>query len=150
MTNTPKTVAQYLEGLAPERQEALNKLRETIKANLPSGFEEQLRYGMIGYVVPLSRYPAGYHVDHEALPFMALASQKHHIGVYHMGLYGDPELESWFVKAYQDQVPTKLDMGKSCIRLKNVATIPYDLIGELAAKMTVDQYLTNYEKSRAR
>jgi hypothetical protein len=101
--------------------------------------------------VPLSRYPQGYHVKKgEPLPFLSLASQKNHIALYHMGLYGNQEMEAWFVKEYADRVPTKLDMGKSCIRFKNPDHIPYDLIAELCQKMTVDEYVNAYEKSLKR
>ena len=103
---------------------------------------------MISYVVPLSRYPQGYRAKKgEPLPFLSLASQKNYIALHHMGLYGKPTLEEWFVKEYTDRVPTKLDMGKSCIRFKNPDHIPYDLIAELCQKMTVDDYIRQYEKA---
>ena len=140
------TVDGYIAALPDDRQAPIEKLRDVILANLPDGFEEQFTYGMIGYVVPLSHYPQGYHVkEGEPLPFLSLASQKNYIALYHMGLYADPAVEDWFAKAYADQVPTKLYMGKSCIRLKNPAHIPYDLIGELCQKITVEQYIQAYE-----
>ena len=106
---------------------------------------------MIGYVVPLTRYPQGYHVKKdEPLPFMSLASQKNHIALYHMGLYGNQAVEDWFVDEYAKRVPTKLDMGKSCIRFKNPDHIPYDLIAELVQKISVDEFISNYEKSMKR
>ncbi len=145
------SVEEYLEALPEDRKPVVARLREVILSNLPEGFEEQLSYGMIGFVVPLSRYPEGYHAKKgEPLPFLALASQKNYVALYHMGLYGDPKLEAWFVKEYAEQVPTKLDMGKSCIRLKNPDHIPYDLIAELVQQMTVDEYIGIYEKSMNR
>lgn len=142
------SVEEYLEALPEDRKPVVARLREVILSNLPEGFKEQLSYGMIGFVVPLSRYPEGYHAKKgEPLPFLALASQKNYVALYHMGLYGDPKLEAWFVKAYAEQVPTKLDMGKSCIRLKNPDHIPYDLIAELVQQMSVDEYIDIYEKS---
>jgi len=142
------SVEEYLEALPEDRKPVVARLREVILSNLPEGFEEQLSYGMIGFVVPLSTYPEGYHAkEGEPLPFLALASQKNYVALYHMGLYGDPKLEAWFVKEYAEQVPTKLDMGKSCIRLKNPDHIPYDLIAELVQQMTVDEYIDIYEKS---
>jgi len=143
-----KTVEEYIEALPDDRKPVIEKLRSVILSNLPEGFEEQLSYGMIGYVVPLSRYPEGYHVkEGEPLPFLSLASQKNYIALYHMGLYGKPKLEEWFVKEYAERVPTKLDMGKSCIRLKNPDHIPYDLIAELCQKITVDEYVQMYEET---
>jgi len=142
------SVEEYLEALPEDRKPVVARLREVILSKLPEGFEEQLSYGMIGFVVPLSRYPEGYHAKKgEPLPFLALASQKNYVALYHMGLYGDPKLEAWFVKEYSEQVPTKLDMGKSCIRLKNPDHIPYDLIAELVQQMTVDEYIDIYENS---
>jgi uncharacterized protein YdhG (YjbR/CyaY superfamily) len=142
------TVQEYIEAVPEDRKSVIEKLREVILANLPEGFEEQISYGMISYVVPLSRYPQGYHVKKdEPLPFLALASQKNHVAVYHLGLYGNQALEAWFVKAYAQRVPTKLDMGKSCIRFKNPNHIPYDLIAELCQKITVDDYIHSYEQA---
>jgi len=142
------TVEEYIGALPEDRKPIVEKLRNLILTNLPEGFAEQLSYGMIGYVVPLSIYPKGYHTKKgEPLPFISLASQKNYIALYHMGLYGKPKLEEWFVKEYADRVPTKLDMGKSCIRFKNPDHIPYDLIAELCQKMTVDEYINLYEQS---
>ena len=146
-----ETVAEYIGALPEDRKAVIQKLRKVILANLPDGFEEQLSYGMIGYVVPLSKYPQGYHAkEGEPLPFLSLASQKNHIALYHMGIYGNPEMEAWFVKEYTERVPTKLDMGKSCIRFKNPNHIPYDLIAELCQKITVDDYIHAYEKALKR
>lgn len=142
------TVQEYIKTLPEDRKPVIEKLRQVILANLPDGFEEQISSGMIGYVVPLSRYPQGYHVKkNEPLPFLALASQKNYVALYHMGLYGNPKVEEWFVKEYAEQVPTKLDMGKSCIRFKNPDHIPYELIAELCQKISVDEYITAYEQA---
>jgi uncharacterized protein YdhG (YjbR/CyaY superfamily) len=140
------SVTDYLSKVPEERQEAFNKLRDTIIANLPDGFSEELSYGMIGYVVPKSTYPAGYHCDPKLpLPFLSIANQKNFIAVYHMGIYANPELMEWFVAEYPKHVKTKLDMGKSCIRFKKMETIPFDLIGELVSKMTAEQWVEIYE-----
>jgi len=145
------SIEEYIAAIPEDRKPVIEKLRKVILDNLPEGFEEQLSYGMIGYVVPLSMYPKGYHVkEGEPLPFLSLASQKNYIALYHMGLYGKPEVEEWFVKEYADRVPTKLDMGKSCIRFKNPDHIPYDLIAELCQKMTVDEYINAYETALKR
>ena len=136
----------YLAELPEDRKEVMSRLRETIKTNLPPGFEEVMSYGMIGYVVPHSLYPAGYHTDTSLpLPFINIASQKNYVALYHMGIYADEEILNWFRKEYPKYVATKLDMGKSCIRFKNMETIPYTLIGELCAKITVDDWISKYE-----
>lgn len=141
-------VEAYIAALPEERKPVIEKLRKVILENLPEGYKEQISYGMIGYVVPISRYPKGYHAkEGEPLPFLALASQKNYIALYHMGIYGKPKLEEWFEKEYKDRVPTKLDMGKSCIRFKNPDHIPYDLVAELCQKMTVDEFIEIYEAS---
>ena len=143
-----KSVKEYLEKLPQERIEHFKKLRKTILANLPKGFVEQINYGMIGYVVPHDMYPAGYHCDPKLpLPFANIASQKNFIGFYHMGIYTNPELLEWFVKEYPKHSDTKLDMGKSCIRFKKIDKIPYDLIGKLMSKMSVNDWIKLYEKN---
>ena len=142
----PKTVAEYLQALSPDRKEPMERLMTIIRANLPDGFEETINYGMPSWVVPHSMYEAGYHVDPKLpLPFMSLASQKSHIGLYHMGVYASPQLLDWFLDAYPKHCKTKLNMGKSCVRFKKVANIPYELIGELCSKMSPQQWIDVYE-----
>lgn len=146
MQSTATTVSAYLEEIPEERKDALKKLRETILKNIPKGFVEQMTYGMIGYVVPHSIYPNGYHCTPELpLPFMSFASQKNFIAVYHMGIYANPELLNWFVAEYPKHSTQKLDMGKSCIRFKKANQIPFELIAELAQKMSVQEWITCYE-----
>lgn len=148
MQSQAETVNQYIEELPQERKDAVKKLRSVILENLPQGFHEQMNYGMIGYVVPHSLYPAGYHVDpKQPLHFLSLASQKNSINLYHSGIYCDPDMEAWFKAEYPKYVKTKLDMGKSCIRFKNPDTIPYKLIGELVSRMTPQEWIKLYEDS---
>ena len=144
---SPATIADYLSSLEPPRAEPMARLIEVIRDALPSGFEERISYGMPGWVVPHDTYPAGYHVDPALpLPFLSVASQKRHIAVYHMGIYASSELMDWFVAAYPLHCRTKLDMGKSCIRFKNPAKIPFELVGELCSKMSPAQWVELYEK----
>lgn len=140
------SVENYLSQLPDDRREAIEKLRKTIIENLPNGFEEIIAYGMIGYVVPHSIYPSGYHVNpKEPLHFISIASQKNNISLYHMGIYVFPDVLAWFQEEYPKHVKTKLDMGKSCIRFKNVNNIPYELIGELCRKISLEDYVDRYE-----
>jgi uncharacterized protein YdhG (YjbR/CyaY superfamily) len=137
---------EYLSKIPQERREAMAKLRKQIKENLPKGFEECMNYGMIGYVVPFSVYPAGYHCDPKLpLPFINIASQKNYIAMYHHGLYGDEALSNWFRNEYPKYSPSKLDMGKSCIRFKKPEHIPYELIAELCRKIDCESYIARYE-----
>ncbi len=148
MQSKATTPEQYLNELPEDRQEPMRKLREVITDNLPPDFTEAMSYGMLGYVVPHSVYPAGYHCDTKLpLPFMSIASQKNFIAVYHMGIYDIPELMEWFTTEYAKRVKGKLDMGKSCIRLKKIDQIPYDLFGELATKLTAQQWIEVYENA---
>ena len=148
MTSETKTSEEYISQLPEDRKEVMSKLRKTILDNLPKGFEETMSYGMLGFVVPHSIYPDGYHCKPETpLPFISLASQKNFIAVYHMGIYAHKELMDWFVSEYPKYSKRKLDMGKSCIRFKKIDEIPYQLIGDLATKMTVNQWIDIYEKA---
>ena len=138
----------YIDQLPEERKKAFNKLRKTVLDNIPKGFEECMNYGMLGYVVPKSIYPAGYHCDTKLpLPFANIASQKNFIALYHMGIYADQELLQWFQAEYAQQCKYKLDMGKSCIRFKRMDDIPYDLVGKLMRKMTPNDWITLYESA---
>ena len=119
MSNKAASPQEYIAQLPEERRETMSHLRKTILENLPTGFEEQISYGMLGYVVPHSLYPEGYHCDPKLpLPFINLASQKNYIALYHSGIYAKKELLDWFVSEYPKHCTTKLDMGKSCIRFK--------------------------------
>jgi hypothetical protein len=143
--NSPE---DYITQVPEVRKEALNKLREIINKNLPKGFEEGIQYGMIGYYVPHSVYPDGYHCDPKIpLPFMSFASQKNSINFYHSGIYANPEIHDWFVNEFPKHSKRKLDMGKSCVRFKKVEDIPFELIGELASKMTAEEWIHIYEKA---
>jgi uncharacterized protein YdhG (YjbR/CyaY superfamily) len=147
MAPKPTSVASYVDALPAERKAAFKKLRQVIKKKLPKGFKEVLNYNIPSYVVPHSIYPDGYHCDPKLpLPFMSVASQKNFIALHHMGIYSDPKLLAWFQKEWPKHVDTKLDMGKSCIRFKKIETIPYELIGQLAAKMTVKDWVSRYDK----
>lgn len=140
------TPAEYLASLPADRKSTLTKMHKAIVANLPKGFVACINYGMIGYVVPHSLYPAGYHCSPELpLPFMCIASQKSHIALYHMGIYMDPALLKWFTDEHKKASPKKLDMGKSCTRYKKPEDVPLELIGKLARKMTPKQWVALYE-----
>lgn len=143
--NSPK---EYIDKLPEDRKKAVSKLRSTIKKNLPKGFKETMSYGMIGYVVPKTIYPKGYHCDPELpLPFMNIASQKNFIALYHSGIYADQNLLKWFQSEYPKHAKARLDMGKSCIRFKKLDDIPYDLIGKLTGKISCDEWIQIYERN---
>lgn len=141
------SIRDYIASIPEERQEVINRMRQVILGSLPKGFEETINYGMVGYVVPHGIYPDGYHCSPELpLPFMNVASQKNFVALYHMGIYANQDLMNWFVTEYPKHCKTKLDMGKSCIRFKKMDQIPYDLIAELASKMTPQDWIDLYEK----
>ncbi|HLV51326.1 MAG TPA: DUF1801 domain-containing protein [Flavobacterium sp.] len=142
------TVEEILANIPEDRATAFNKLHETIVKNLPEGFEAAISYGGLGYVVPHSLYPAGYHCKPaEPLPFAGIASQKNSINFYHMGIYSKPSLLDWFIKEYPKHSKQKLDMGKSCVRFKKLEEIPYKLIGELMQKISVEEWINIYESN---
>ncbi|SDG85661.1 DUF1801 domain-containing protein [Winogradskyella thalassocola] len=148
MTYKATSPEDYINQVPEERQSALSTLRQVIKDNLPKGFEEGIQYNMIGYYVPHSVYPDGYHCDPKTpLPFMSFASQKNSVNLYHSGIYANPELHDWFVKEYPKHCKRKLDMGKSCIRFKKMDEIPFELIGELTRKMTCAEWIDIYEST---
>jgi uncharacterized protein YdhG (YjbR/CyaY superfamily) len=140
-------VNEYIDSLPDERRVAVARLRKTILENLPAGFSEGMSYGMPGYAVPHSKYPAGYHCDPKIpLPFIGFASQKNFVAIYHMGIYADPKLLKWFRDEFPKHSKSKLDMGKSCIRFKKPEEIPFELIGKLVKKVTPEQWISTYEK----
>lgn len=147
MKSTATTPDQYFDSLPDDRKQAMTELRETIRKNLPKGFEETMSYGMVSYVVPHALYPAGYHCDpKQPLPFISIASQKNFIAVYHMGLYASPDVMKWFAEEYPKHNKKKMDMGKSCLRFKKPGEIPITLLSQLFSKMTPANWITIYEQ----
>ena len=140
----PLTVASYLASLPPDRRQAISAVRKTIKQHLPKGYQETTQYGMISYVVPLSTYPEGYLGKKDVpLPYACLASQKNHMAVYLMCVYGDPKLAKWFTAAWK-KTGKKLDMGKSCLRFKSVDDLALDVLSEAIAAVPVAKYVAHY------
>lgn len=148
MQSKAKTIEQYFSELPEERKEIMTELRKVILKNLPKGFHEEINYGMVGYVVPHSIFPSGYHCDpKQPLPFLCIASQKNHIAIYHMGIYANPELYNWFINEFPKHSNKKLDIGKSCIKFKKPQDVPLKLIGELISKMSVKEWVEIYQKN---
>lgn len=147
MKTAKTTVEEILENVPMERKDAFLKLHQTIMANLPKGFEAGISYGGLGYIIPHSIYPAGYHgKPSEPLPFAGLAAQKNTINFYHMGIYADQNLMEWFVAEFPKHCSQKLDMGKSCIRFKKWDEIPFELMGQLMQKITANEWMAMYER----
>ncbi|MBJ2173502.1 DUF1801 domain-containing protein [Aureibaculum sp. A20] len=148
MNYKANSVEDYIDQIPEDRKEVIIKLHKVILEHLPNGFESGINYNMIGYYVPHSVYPNGYHCDPKLpLPFINLASQKNSINLYHVGIYAKKELLDWFVSEYPKYSKRKLDMGKSCIRFKYINEIPHELIADLVKKMTVKDWIETYEKS---
>lgn len=151
MISDASSVDEYMETVDPKWKDMIVKLRKTVLDNIPDGFQEEMNYGMIGYVVPHSIYPDGYHVKpEEPLPFINLAAQKNTVSLYHMGIYGNGEMEEWFTSKYKEEVGKKPNMGKSCIRFRKDDDIPYELLIELLQKISVNDYIEHYERSMKR
>ncbi len=151
MQSKAQTPEEYISQVSDDKREAMIILRQTILENLPAGFQEEMSYGMIGYVVPFSIYPKGYKSNSKLpLPFLNIAAQKNFIALYHMGMYAVPELLKWFTEEYPKHSKLKLDMGKGCVRFKNVNQIPNSLIGELVKKVQVADWIRYYESTYIR
>jgi uncharacterized protein YdhG (YjbR/CyaY superfamily) len=145
------SVEEYIENSTQEQRPYLKNIRQAILKSIDKEYQECINYGMIGYVVPHSKYPEGYHCDpKQPLPFANIAAQKNFIALYHMGVYANPELHQWFQESYAQVCQYKLNMGKSCIRFKKYDDIPYDLITELFSKMSANQWIASYEKLKSK
>jgi uncharacterized protein YdhG (YjbR/CyaY superfamily) len=148
MQSNSTSPQEYIDSLPEDRKSSVEKLRQVILNNLPEGFQEVMGYGMLGYVVPHQIYPDGYQCNPKLpLPFMNVASQKNFVSLYHMGIYANPDLLNWFSVEYSKRVNTKIDMGKSCIRFKKIDQIPFELIGELVRKISVEDWIFCYENN---
>jgi hypothetical protein len=145
MKSNAKTVEEYVRSLPEDHRAAISAVRKVILKHLPKGYTECMQWGMIWYVVPHTLYPAGYHCDpKQALPYASLGSQKNHMALYLMSVYGDKKIEQWFRKAYQD-AGKKLDMGKSCVRFKKLEDLPLDVIGKVIARVSVKDYVARVQ-----
>lgn len=149
MRSKAATVEEYLAELSDDRREIVQAVRDVILTNLPAGYEEGMRYGMIGYYVPLSEYPAGYRCNPEQpLPFVSLASQKNYVSVYLYCVYSDEKQKAWFQKAWEE-TGSKLNMGKSCVRFRNVDEVPLKVIGEAVKRVPVAKFIKTCEAATA-
>lgn len=144
--HSPSTPEEYIASLPEERAGQVQELRELILHSLPEGYVEQMDFGMIAYVIPLETYPETY--NGHPLMYAALASQKRHMSLYLMNVYGDEETQTWFAEGFSER-GKKLDMGKACVRFKKLDDLPLDLIGEAISRTTVADYITGYEVARA-
>ena len=143
------TVAQYLAALPADRRAALSAVRKAINENLPDGYEEGMQFGMIGWYVPLSMYPAGYGENPKVpLSFVALASQKSGMVLHFLCFYGHPTLSTWFISEYKKS-GKKLDMGKGCVRFKSLEDLALDVVGRTVARVSVEEHMANYRAARA-
>ena len=146
MAGTPVTAKQYIDSLPPDRRKAVSKIRAAINKGLPKGFKEGIQYGFLGWFVPHSRYPEGYHCNpKEPLPYAGLASQKNHIGIYLFCIYMNPKDGAWFQREWKKS-GKKLDMGKSCVRVKSAEDVPLDVLTQAVGRVTVDDFIAHYEK----
>jgi len=143
VSSAATSVKQYLSELPADRRKVVKAVRAVIKANLPPGYREGMQYGMIGWYIPLSRYPNTY--NGQPLSLAALASQKQYVSLYLMSIYADPALSSWFQRAWSAS-GAKLNMGKSCVRFKSLEEVPLEVVGEAIGRVSVEQYLARYEK----
>ncbi len=141
----PSNAEEFLAALPPDRAEQLGRLRELILQHLPEGYREQVDFGMLAYVIPLETYPDTY--NKHPLMYAALASQKRHMALYLMNVYGDEATLQWFTEGYA-AAGKKLDMGKACVRFKKLDDLPLEFIGEVIARTPVWDYITGYEASR--
>ena len=147
-TTAATTPEAFIAALPDDRKNAVAQLRQTLQQHLPAGFKETMNYGMISYVVPHEKYPAGYHCDPKLpLPFISISNTKGHIGLHHIGLYSNPELLDWFTSQYPYYSKIKLDMGKGCVRFKKPEAIPYELVAKLAQRVDPDQWIAWYEQN---
>jgi uncharacterized protein YdhG (YjbR/CyaY superfamily) len=144
-SSSATSVQDYLAELPEERRKAIAAVRKVIRKNLPKGFTECMQYGMISYVVPLKRFPETY--NKQPLAYISLASQKNHMAVYLMGIYGDEKLRQWFERAYK-RTKKRMDVGKCCVRFKTLDDLPLEIIGEAASAMDVDGFVSLYENAR--
>jgi uncharacterized protein YdhG (YjbR/CyaY superfamily) len=142
-----ETVEEYLQELSPERRETVAVLRKIIVDNIPKGYKEVMQYGMIGYVVPLERYPETY--NGQPLGIIALASQKNYLSLYLMNIYSDGDTQKWFTKEYKAS-GKKLNMGKSCVRFKKLEDLPLDLIAKAVSRTSVNEFIKKYESARVK
>jgi hypothetical protein len=140
-----RTVGEYMAALPPERRKTVEAVRKQMLANLPDGYEESMQSGMIGYTVPLSRFPNTY--NGAPLMYAALGAQKNYTSVYLMGVYADPDTRAWFEEAYR-KAGKKLDMGQSCVRFKTLDDVPLDVIGDAIARTPVDEFIARYGAAR--
>ncbi len=145
--NQAETIEEYLAELTPEQRSALGEMRALILKNLPEGYAERMNWGMISYEVPLERFSDTY--NDKPLAYLMLAAQKKHNSLYMMGVYGDEAKEAQLRQAYKE-AGLRIDMGKSCVRFKNLTDLPTDTIAKLIAGTGVNDLIAMHNKIHRR
>lgn len=146
VSSAARTVNGYLDSLPPERRAVLSAVRDVVRRNLPRGYRESMDYGMIGYAIPLDRYPDTY--NGQPLCYAGLAAHKEHYSLYLMSAYGGGARTDWLKQAFA-MAGKKLDMGKSCVRFRTLDDLPLPAIAEFIASTTPEQFIAAYEAARA-
>jgi hypothetical protein len=146
VSSAATTVEAYLDSLPEERRAVVSAVRDVVRRHLPHGYRESMEWGMIGYAIPIERYPDTY--NGQPLCYAALAAQKNHYSLYLTGAYGD-EGDTEFLRRAFARAGKKLDMGKSCVRFKSIDDLPLPAIGELIASVPPAMFIARYEAARA-
>jgi uncharacterized protein YdhG (YjbR/CyaY superfamily) len=137
------TVADYLAELPDDRRAEIERVRDVINDALPEGYREGMAWGMIGWVIPLDRYPSTY--NGQPLAYAGLAAQKNANSLYLNCVYASEERTERLKQSWA-AAGKKLDMGKSCIRFKQADDLALDVLREEIASTTPEQFIAIYEK----
>jgi Domain of unknown function (DU1801) len=144
-TSTATTSDAYIASLPHDRQTIVRAIRDEIRRNLPDGYAEGIQYGMIGWYVPLERFPDTY--NGQPLGLVGLANQKQYVSLYLNSVYGDRDTEAWFRERWAAS-GKPLNMGKSCVRFRRLEDVPLDIIGETIARADLDVFIAHHEEAR--
>ena len=146
-TTVPDDVAAYLDAAPEPRRALVRDVFGTVAGAMPAGYELGMHWGMPGWVVPLERFPDTY--NGQPLSYLSIGAQKNYVSVYLMGVYSVPEEVEAFRAAWQASTG-RVDMGKSCLRLKKLADVDHELLARTVAGMPVERFLETYERIQAR
>jgi len=146
-TGTAATQA-FWSGLSSEYRPLVKALSTAIRRGLDRRYAEGVMWGQLAWFVPLSVYPAGYHVLLGApLPLCSVAVTRRHVALHLMGLACQGDLRDWFEQAWR-ATGQRLDMGRGCVRIRTLAEVPLELVTEVIRRQSVAALIAGYETAR--
>jgi len=148
----PTTVAAYLASLTAEKRSAIDEARAFVHRHLPKGYAEFMNWGVINWGIPLEEFSDTH--NGQPLCYVGLGAKKNYNSLYLMGThdssngkYTPPFSEKLLADAFK-KAEKRLDMGKCCLRFKELDDLELTSVAKVIAMSTPKEYIAYYKRVR--